>query len=52
MTEQTDKVLPELRARFEMLQAELIKERSIAAEIEACDQEELKSYREAVAEQG
>lgn len=51
MTEQTDALLPELRARAEMLQAELVKERAIAAEIEACDQADLKEHKEAVQEQ-
>lgn len=51
MAEQTDALLPELHARFATLQKELELERAVVAKIEACDQEELRLYKEEVAAQ-
>ena len=44
-------VLPELQERFEALEAELENERNAVAEIAEGDQDELKEYRAAIAEQ-
>ncbi|WVF67854.1 hypothetical protein IAT40_002615 [Kwoniella sp. CBS 6097] len=41
----------DLKARQAALQAELVKEREIVAEIAACDQSELVGYKEGIAEQ-
>lgn len=52
MTSQTETLLPELEARLAALQSELMAERQIVAEIEACDPEELKEARSELAGQG
>ncbi|WWC72755.1 uncharacterized protein I206_106719 [Kwoniella pini CBS 10737] len=52
LREQTDSILPDLKARQAALQAELEKERQIVAEIAECDQQELASLKEGIAEQG
>ena len=51
MTEQASTLLPSLRARQTALQAELVKERETAAEISACDPQEVADYRAAIYEQ-
>ncbi|WVO16910.1 hypothetical protein L204_104596 [Cryptococcus depauperatus] len=51
ITEQTTALLPQLRARQIELQAELQKERDAVVEIATCDQGELATYKEAIAEQ-
>ncbi|WVQ86169.1 hypothetical protein IAT38_008337 [Cryptococcus sp. DSM 104549] len=51
MNEQAAALLPDLRARQAELQAELAREREVVAEIASCDQEELASYKEGIAEQ-
>lgn len=45
-----DLLLPELEARHAALQAELIRERELAKEIESSDQQELANLRAGVAE--
>ncbi|WVW80635.1 hypothetical protein I302_102621 [Kwoniella bestiolae CBS 10118] len=52
LQEQTDAILPDLKARQAALQAELEKEREIVADIAACDQQELISLKEGITEQG
>ncbi|WWD20877.1 hypothetical protein CI109_105354 [Kwoniella shandongensis] len=52
MNEQVASLLPDLKARQAALQVELAREREIVAEIAACDQQELASYKEGIAEQG
>ncbi len=51
MTEQATVLLLELRARRAALQAELEKEREIAADLAACDPQEIADYRAAINEQ-
>ena len=48
---QTDEMLPELRARAEALELELVKERKVIEEVANCDQGELEDLRVAMAEQ-
>lgn len=47
----TSKLVPDLRARHEALKAELAQHRAAVAEIEQCDQEELKELKAGVVEQ-
>ncbi|WVQ95379.1 hypothetical protein IAU59_002476 [Kwoniella sp. CBS 9459] len=49
--EELTALIPDLKARQAALQAELVKEREIVAEIAACDQSELVGYKEGIAEQ-
>ncbi|WVR08768.1 hypothetical protein IAU60_005826 [Kwoniella sp. DSM 27419] len=50
MDEQIERLLPDLKARQAALHAELIKEREVVAEIAACDQSELASFKEGITE--
>ncbi|WWC65016.1 uncharacterized protein I303_107630 [Kwoniella dejecticola CBS 10117] len=52
LNEETESILPALKARQAALQAELERERQIVAEIAECDQQELASLKEGIAEQG
>ncbi|WRT70897.1 uncharacterized protein IL334_007896 [Kwoniella shivajii] len=52
LSEHAGVVLPDLKARQAALKAELERERGIVAEIAACDQQELASLKEGIAEQG
>ena len=51
MTEQATALLPDLHARRAVLQAELEKERDMAAELAGCDPQEIADYRAAINEQ-
>lgn len=50
ITEGVEEYLPLLRERAKALEAELIKEREIVAEIEACDRAELEDWKSAAEE--
>lgn len=51
MSEQANAFLPQLRERAKLLQEELARERTVVAEIEECDQEDLVAWKDAIAEQ-
>lgn len=49
--EETDIVLPAIKARYEALRLELEQEKKIVAEIEACDQDRLTECKAELAQQ-
>jgi hypothetical protein len=50
LSSEVDTYLPQLRQRAAELQAELLKEREVVAELEACDQAELGDWKNTVKE--
>lgn len=49
--EETDIVLPAIKARYEALRLELEQEKKIVAEVEACDQDRLAECKAELAQQ-